>query len=95
MRSFVLVLCTLTMATAADRPGETFSVDPANLPRPFATPPADNGGNMIARPNGSVPQVPPGFAVANAVLLPSALARSTDPFEIRGDIAVAPFSQVD
>jgi NDP-sugar pyrophosphorylase family protein len=39
--------------------------------------------------------VPPGFAVANAVLLPSALARSTDPFEIRGDIAVAPFSQVD
>jgi glucose/arabinose dehydrogenase len=63
MRSFVLVLCTLTMATAADRPGETFSVDPANLPRPFATPPADNGGNMIARPNGSVPQVPPGFAV--------------------------------
>jgi hypothetical protein len=39
--------------------------------------------------------VPAGFAATNAVLLPSALARPNDPFEIRGDIAVAPLSQVD
>ena len=51
----------LTMATAGDLPGQHFFVDPAKLPKPFATPPADNGGNMIARPPGAVPLVPPGF----------------------------------
>lgn len=39
--------------------------------------------------------VPAGFASTGAVLLPSVLARSTDRFEIRGDIAVVPLSQVD
>ena len=39
--------------------------------------------------------VPPGFTAARAVLLPSALARPDDAFEIRGDIAIAPLSQVD
>jgi NDP-sugar pyrophosphorylase family protein len=39
--------------------------------------------------------VPAGFASTAGVLLPSALVRPTDRFEIRGDIAVAPLSQVD
>ncbi len=39
--------------------------------------------------------VPAGFAAARAVLLRSALARPGDSFEIRGDIAIAPLSQVD
>jgi Glucose/sorbosone dehydrogenases len=61
MKRVLMIACALGMAHAADRPGQRFELDPARLPKPFATPAADNGGNMIARPPGVVPQVPPGF----------------------------------
>ncbi len=50
-------------AFAADHPGQRFVIDPARLPKPFATPAADNGGNMIARPKGVLPEVPKGFVI--------------------------------
>jgi glucose/arabinose dehydrogenase len=61
MKYAVLFCCALGIAHAADRPGQYFAIDPAKLAKPFATPAADNGGNMIARPKGVVPDVPTGF----------------------------------
>jgi glucose/arabinose dehydrogenase len=61
MKRVLMIACALGVAHAADRPGQRFEIDPARLPKPFATPAADNGGNMIARPQGVLPQVPPGF----------------------------------
>lgn len=61
MKRLVLFFCAISGAHGADLPGERFELDPAKLPKPFATPAADNGGNMIARPKRAVPQVPPGF----------------------------------
>jgi glucose/arabinose dehydrogenase len=61
MKRLLLLACALGMAHGGERPGQHFVVDPATLPKPFATPAADNGGNMIARPRGVVPKVPPGF----------------------------------
>ncbi|MDE2183185.1 MAG: PQQ-dependent sugar dehydrogenase [Alphaproteobacteria bacterium] len=48
-------------ALAADHPGQHFEINPSRLAKPFATPAADNGANMIARPRGAVPEVPKGF----------------------------------
>jgi glucose/arabinose dehydrogenase len=58
-----IVLGTLAAAKAADRPGQHFFINPAHLPKPFATPAADNGGDMVARPPGVVPRVPKGFTI--------------------------------
>ena len=52
-----------TTAQAADHPGQHIFIDPARLAKPFATPAADNGGDMVARPPGAVPEVPKGFAI--------------------------------
>ena len=46
---------------AGEHPGQRFELDPARLAEPFATPAADNGGNMIARPAQARPEVPKGF----------------------------------
>jgi len=46
---------------AEDRPGQRFSVSPASLPAPYATPGVDNHSTVIARPDGALPQVPKGF----------------------------------
>ncbi|GAA0552873.1 glucose/arabinose dehydrogenase [Rhizomicrobium palustre] len=48
---------------AEDLPGQRFVVDAHKLPRPFATPAKDNGGNMVPRPNGVMPKVPKGFVI--------------------------------
>ncbi len=61
MKKVLGMLCLIGSAAANDGPGYRVEIDPAQLPKPFATPAADNGGNMIARPNGAVPTVPPGF----------------------------------
>lgn len=58
-----LVALGFSAAYAADHPGQRFVVDAATLPKPFATPAADNGGNLIARPPGAKPEVPPGFVI--------------------------------
>lgn len=44
-----------------DRPGQRFFVDPAKLPKPYATPDTRNLPIVIERPRGATLQVPPGF----------------------------------
>lgn len=51
-------------AQASDRPGQRFSISPASLPPPHATPAVDNTSKKVARPAGSLPQAPKGFAVS-------------------------------
>jgi glucose/arabinose dehydrogenase len=62
----VLVAAVLLLgspAGAQDRPGQRFTVSPATLPAPYATPGVDNHSTVIARPKGALPQVPRGFAI--------------------------------
>ena len=49
---------------AADQPGQHFSVLPQDMPKPYATPAADNSSKEIPRPPGVTPAAPPGFAVS-------------------------------
>jgi glucose/arabinose dehydrogenase len=49
---------------AADQPGQHFSVLPQDMPKPFATPAADNSSKTIPRPAAVMPSVPAGFAVS-------------------------------
>lgn len=46
------------------QPGRIHHVKAAEMPPPFATGSAGNGPRVQARPNGSMPTVPPGFAVS-------------------------------
>jgi glucose/arabinose dehydrogenase len=48
---------------AADAPGIKHQVS-AHLPKPFATPAADNESHVVARPQGWAPQVEKGFAIS-------------------------------
>jgi len=45
------------------QPGEFHKITPADLPRPFATPSAQNFGSVVARPQGVMPKAPAGFKV--------------------------------
>jgi glucose/arabinose dehydrogenase len=47
-----------------DAPGVRRKLTPADMPAPFASPPAANQSEVVARPDGVMPKVPPGFAVA-------------------------------
>jgi glucose/arabinose dehydrogenase len=58
-----ILIGAVAAARAAEHPGQHIFVDPARLDRPFATPAADNGGDMVARPPGAVPEVPKGFVI--------------------------------
>jgi glucose/arabinose dehydrogenase len=51
-------------ALAADKPGDTFNIQPSDMPAPHATPPAQNSAQPIPRPPGAMPQVPKGFSVS-------------------------------
>ena len=51
-------------ALAAEQPGTSFHVKANELPKPFATPAADNSSQTIPRPAGAMPQVPKGFAIS-------------------------------
>ncbi len=46
-----------------DAPGVTRRITPADLPPPYATRSAASGAPLIARPEGALPTVPPGFKV--------------------------------
>ncbi|QOY93979.1 PQQ-dependent sugar dehydrogenase [Massilia sp. UMI-21] len=46
------------------QPGRIHHIKLSDLPPPFATSSAGNGPRVEARPNGSMPSVPPGFAVS-------------------------------
>ena len=52
------------VARAADVPGQRFSISPASLQRPYATPAVDNTSQVIARPAGALPKAPNGFTVS-------------------------------
>ncbi len=47
----------------ADAPGVTRRITPADLPPPYATRSVANGARLIGRPEGALPQAPPGFKV--------------------------------
>jgi hypothetical protein len=70
-----------------DRPGVRRHVTIADLPRPYATPSAQNGPEVVARPLGAEPEVPAGFRVdvfARELALPRLLRVSPS-----GDLFVA------
>src|SRR5438067_139512 len=46
-----------------DKPGTIRLIRPEDLPKPGATPSAANVSQIVARPPGAAPQVPPGFKV--------------------------------
>lgn len=46
-----------------EAPGVIRKITVADLPRPFATRSVGNGPDVVARPEGAWPQVPPGFTV--------------------------------
>jgi glucose/arabinose dehydrogenase len=46
-----------------DAPGVLRKLTPADMPAPLASPPAANHSKTVARPDGAMPKVPPGFAV--------------------------------
>jgi glucose/arabinose dehydrogenase len=64
--SLILSASTLLAASAlaAEQPGTSFHVKANELPKPYATPAADNSSQTIPRPPGAMPQVPKGFAVS-------------------------------
>ncbi|WP_078033793.1 PQQ-dependent sugar dehydrogenase [Massilia sp. KIM] len=47
-----------------NQPGKIHHIKASDLPPPFATDSAGNGPRVEARPNGSIPAVPEGFAVS-------------------------------
>jgi glucose/arabinose dehydrogenase len=51
-------------ASAADQPGQTFSISAKDLPKPYATPAVDNGSEPAPAPQGFTPLAPKGFSVA-------------------------------
>ena len=56
----------LTASARADEavPGAVHHIVPADLPPPFATPSANNGPNVVARPAGAQLSVPAGFHIS-------------------------------
>ena len=58
------LLLAAAAALAADHPGQRFSISIKDLPKPRATPSMANSAQKIARPDGALPEVPPGFRVA-------------------------------
>ncbi len=51
-------------ASAADKPGDKFLISPSDLPKPYATPAADNSSHPVPRAVDQVPTAPPGFSIA-------------------------------
>jgi glucose/arabinose dehydrogenase len=70
-----------------EAPGHSHLIRADQLPGPFATPSADNGPRIVARPPGLLPQAPPGFRVqryATGLARPRVIRRAPN-----GDIFVA------
>jgi glucose/arabinose dehydrogenase len=49
---------------AADQPGTMHHIQASQLPKPFATPAADNSSHVVARPKDAMPAVPKGFQIS-------------------------------
>jgi glucose/arabinose dehydrogenase len=58
------VLMLSAAASAADRPGDRFSITPAELPKPYETPAVDNSSHVVPRAVDQVPTAPAGFAIS-------------------------------
>lgn len=68
-------------------PGKSHRISVADLPPPYATPSAGNGAHLVTRPDGLLPQAPPGFKVnlyAEDLSEPRAMRRAPN-----GDLFVA------
>jgi glucose/arabinose dehydrogenase len=66
-RSGIIVLVSILASSgawAADIPGQQFSISPASLPKPYATPAVDNTSQVIPRPARTLPKAPDGFVVS-------------------------------
>jgi glucose/arabinose dehydrogenase len=57
----LITFITLPCWAAAPQPGDRFRVDPAALAKPNATPSSANPADIVARPKGATPTVPPGW----------------------------------
>ncbi|HEY0301345.1 MAG TPA: PQQ-dependent sugar dehydrogenase, partial [Rhizomicrobium sp.] len=85
--STALLALSAAAVLAADRPGQKFGISINDLPKPYATPGMANPAQKIPRPEGVLPQVPPGFKIeifASGLREPRWLATAAD-----GDIFVA------
>jgi glucose/arabinose dehydrogenase len=67
LRRFALLTAALALgaasALAADQPGQKFTINVNDLPKPYATPGVDNSSHVVARPAGVLPAVPAGFKI--------------------------------
>lgn len=61
--ALLLALAPGAAPAQTDPVGTRITVDPANLPAPYETDSASNRPRDIARPDGALPEVPPGFTV--------------------------------
>jgi glucose/arabinose dehydrogenase len=90
IRKWALVFSTVlagSTAMAADEPGQHFSLSPAQLAKPYATPAVDNSSEKMVRPAGAMPKAPPGFSVTVfAPYVPGARFMAVAP---NGDVFVA------
>jgi len=82
LKTYWIVLCAAAALLAADsvssptvfggyqieHPGMFHKITVADLPKPYASESVDNGPKLVHRPAGAMPQVPPGFHVAEYAL---------------------------
>ncbi len=61
---FALFLVFPVFAQNGGDPGERFEISPSGLPKPHATPSPSNPPDVVTRPKGVMPIVPPGFTVS-------------------------------
>ncbi|HEY3636743.1 MAG TPA: PQQ-dependent sugar dehydrogenase [Rhizomicrobium sp.] len=52
------------LANAADMPGQRFSISPASLPKPFATPAVDDSPKVVSKSASAALTAPSGFTVS-------------------------------
>jgi len=65
--SFVLAICValpVFSAPPADRPGQVFHLDPADMPAPYETESSSNRAELISRGPGQLPEAPDGYTVS-------------------------------
>ena len=60
----VAMVLAVPAAQSADLPGQRFSISPASLSKPYATPAVANDSKAIARAAGALPKAPAGFTVS-------------------------------
>jgi glucose/arabinose dehydrogenase len=62
--ALLILAASISMAGAADHPGQRFQISPSSLAKPYATPATANESSSIPRPPGAMPDVPRGFQVS-------------------------------